>query len=302
MAPPARPRPPPGSPAAWFLAARPKTLPAAVAPVLVGAGIAVDRGAFAAAPAAAALVGALLIQVGTNFANDYFDHRKGVDTEDRVGPTRAVQAGLLTPRAMLAGAVAAFGAATLCGAYLTAVAGWPVVAIGLASIISGVLYTGGPVPLGYVGLGDAFVFVFFGLVAVGGTYYVQALDLAPAALLAGVAMGSLITAILVVNNLRDIDTDAASGKRTLAVRLGESGTRAEFVVLLVVAYAVPLVGVALYGWPRGSLLALATAPLALRPLRAVLRPRAPALLNPALGATARLSALYGLFLALGFAA
>lgn len=302
MALPARPPPPPGSPAAWILAARLHTLPAAVAPVLVGTGIAVDRGAFAPVPALAALLGALLIQVGTNFANDYFDFRKGADTDDRVGPTRAVQAGLLTPREMLAGTVAAFGAATLCGAYLTVVAGWPVVAIGLASIASGVLYTGGPAPLGYVGLGDLFVFVFFGLVGVGGTYYVQALDLAPLAVLAGVAMGSLITAILVVNNLRDIDTDAASGKRTLAVRLGETGTRAEFVGLLALAFAVPLVGVAFCGWPRGSLLALATAPLALAPLRAVMAPRAPARLNPALGATARLSVLYGFLLALGFAA
>ena len=302
MALPTPPAPAAGSLASWVLAARPKTLPAAIAPVLVGTGLAVERGAFALWPALAALLGALLIQVGTNFANDYFDFRKGADTETRVGPTRAVQSGLLTPREMLAGTAAAFGTATACGAYLTAVAGWPVVAIGLASMAAGVLYTGGPAPLGYVGLGDPFVFVFFGLVAVGGTYYVQALELAPAALLAGVAMGSLITAILVVNNLRDIDTDEASGKRTLAVRLGERGTRAEFALLLAVAYAVPLVGVALFSWPRATLLALATAPLALAPLRAVYAPRDPARLNPALGATARLSALFAVCLALGFVA
>lgn len=292
----------PGSPGAWVLAARPHTLPAAVAPVLVGTGLAARDGVFAAGPAAAALAGALLIQVGTNFANDYSDFHKGADTADRVGPTRAVQAGLLSPRAMRAGAVGAFGAAAVFGLYLTLIAGWPVVAIGLASIAAGILYTGGPAPLGYVGLGDASVFVFFGLVAVAGTYYVQALSVAPEALLAGAAMGALITAILVVNNLRDIDTDAASGKRTLAVLLGERGTRVEYVLLLLVAYAVPLVGVAGFGWPRATLMALATAPLALRPFRAVMAARDPARLNPALGDTARLAVLFGLVLALGFVA
>jgi 1,4-dihydroxy-2-naphthoate octaprenyltransferase len=287
---------------AWLLAARPKTLPAAVAPVLVGTGLAARDGAFAAGPAVAALGGALLIQIGTNYANDYFDFRKGADTRDRVGPTRAVEAGWLGPTAVRNAAILAFAAATLCGLYLTAVAGWPVVAIGVASVASGVLYTGGPLPLGYFALGDLFVFVFFGLVAVAGTYYVQALSVAPAALLAGAAMGALITAILVVNNLRDIDTDAASGKRTLAVLIGERATRAEYAVLLAAAYAVPLVGVARQGWPSASLLALATAPLAARPLRAVMAARDPALLNPALGETARLAVLFGLALALGFLA
>lgn len=296
------PAPAPGSPRAWFLAARPKTLPAAVAPVLVGTGLAARDGVFAVGPAAAALAGALLIQIGTNLANDYSDFHRGADTGDRVGPTRAVQAGWLSPRAVRAGAAAAFAAATVCGAYLTLVAGWPVVAIGLASIAAGVLYTGGPAPLGYVGLGDAFVFVFFGLVAVGGTYYVQALAFTPEALLAGAGMGALITAILVVNNLRDIDTDAVSGKRTLAVILGERGTRAEFALLLLVGYAAPLIGVAGFGWPRATLIALATAPLALRPFRAVMSARDPVRLNPALGDTARLAVLYGLALALGFVA
>jgi 1,4-dihydroxy-2-naphthoate octaprenyltransferase len=294
--------PAPGSLRAWVLAARPKTLPAAVAPVLVGAGLAAHDEVFATGPALAALAGALLIQIGTNFANDYFDFRKGADTETRVGPTRAVQAGLLDAGAVRTGTILAFALATACGVYLAAVAGWPIVAIGIASIAAGVLYTGGPLPLGYVGLGDAFVFVFFGLVAVAGTYYVQALSLAGEALLAGAAMGALITAILVVNNLRDIDTDAASGKRTLAVLLGERWTRVEYACLLGAAYAVPVIGIARQGWPGATLLTLATAPLALRPLRAVLGAREPARLNPALGDTARVAVLYGFALALGFAA
>ncbi|MEN8374190.1 MAG: 1,4-dihydroxy-2-naphthoate polyprenyltransferase [Gemmatimonadota bacterium] len=287
---------------AWILAARPRTLPAAVAPVLVGTGLAASHGALARGPALAAMAGALLIQVGTNFANDYFDFHKGADTDARVGPVRAVHAGLLGSRAVAAGSAGAFLGATACGVYLTAVAGWPVVVIGLASIAAGVLYTGGPVPIGYVGLGDPFVFVFFGLVAVGGTYYVQALTLAPDALLAGAAMGALITAILVVNNLRDMDTDAAAGKRTLAVLLGEVGTRAEFALLVAVAFAIPLVGVVEYGWPSTTLFALATAPLALGPVRAVMARRDPARLNRALGSTARLVALFGILFTLGLVA
>ena len=286
---------------AWLLAARPRTLTAALAPVLVGAGLAAHHGRFALGPAAAALAGAVLIQIGTNLANDYYDFVRGGDTADRVGPVRVTQAGLVPPRSVRRAMVLVLAAAMLPGAYLVAVAGWPIVWIGLASIACAVLYTGGPFPLAYHGLGDAFVFVFFGLIAVGGTYYVQALAWPPDALLAGAGLGALSTALLVVNNLRDIETDARAGKRTLAVRLGRAGTRAEYVLLLAVAALVPLVGFMALGWPPTVLLALAAAPLSVRPLEAVLSVSDPRALIPALAGTARVVALYGALLALGLA-
>ena len=295
--PPALPRP--GSPGAWLLAARPKTLPAAMAPVLVGSGLAAADARFAAGPALAALAGALLIQIATNFANDYYDFLKGADTEARLGPTRAAQAGLLPPSAVRTGALVTFGLATLAGLYLTWVAGWPIVVIGVLSIAAGLAYTAGPFPLAYMGLGEPFVFLFFGLVAVGGTYYVQALDVTPGALLAGVGVGALSTAILVVNNLRDLETDAAVGKRTMAVRLGPGGTRAELVLLVVLAFAVPAAGVLLLGWSPATLLVIAALPLAGPPLRTALHYRDPRELNPALGATARLLTAYAGLLTLG---
>jgi 1,4-dihydroxy-2-naphthoate octaprenyltransferase len=284
---------------AWVLAARPKTLTAAAAPVFVGTGLAAYLAEPAWLPAAGALLGALLIQVGTNLANDYSDFVRGGDTEERVGPVRVTQAGLLAPGAVKRGAAVALGLAMLVGVYLVAVAGWPVVVIGLASVACAVLYTGGPYPLAYHGLGEVFVFVFFGLVAVGGTYYVQALAWPMDALLAGAGLGALSTALLVVNNLRDIDTDAKAGKRTLAVRLGPQGTRVEYLALLVVAAMVPPVGVSLLGWPTASLAALLVGPLCLAPLRAVFDFRDPRELIPALGATARVTAMYGILLALG---
>ena len=284
---------------AWILAARPKTLTAAAAPVLVGTGLAAHLAEVAWLPAAAALVGALLIQVGTNFANDYYDYVRGGDTEERVGPVRVTQAGLLSPEAVKRGMVLVLGLAMLVGVYLVAVGGWPIVTIGLASVACAVLYTGGPYPLAYHGLGDVFVFVFFGLIAVGGTYYVQTLRWPPDALLAGAALGALSTALLVVNNLRDIDTDAKAGKRTLAVRLGPAGTRVEYVALLLIAAAVPALGVSLLGWPPAALASLLVAPLCWAPLRAVFRYEHPGELIAALGATARVTAAYGVLLTLG---
>lgn len=286
---------------AWLLAARPKTLTAAVAPVLVGTGLAAHDGRLAVGPAVAALVGAVLIQIGTNLANDYYDFVRGGDSADRVGPVRVTQAGLLAPEAVRRAMVLVLASATIPGAYLVAVGGWPIVWIGLASLACAVLYTGGPYPLAYHGLGDVFVFVFFGLVAVGGTYWVQARSWPPDALLAGTGLGGLSTALLVVNNLRDIETDARAGKRTLAVRLGRSGTRAEYVLLLLVAAAVPVIGVTMYAWPPLALAALLVAPLCASPLRAVMRARDPRALVPALGATARVVALYGALLTLGLA-
>lgn len=286
---------------AWALAARPKTLSAAVAPVLVGTGLAAHHGRMAALPAVAALAGAVLIQIGTNLANDYYDFVRGADTPGRVGPLRVTQGGLIPPETVRRATWLVLGLALVPGAYLVWVGGWPVLAIGLASLACAVLYTGGPHPLAYHGLGDLFVFVFFGLLAVGGTYWVQALAWPADAALAGAGVGALSTAILVVNNLRDIDTDARAGKRTLAVRIGPAATRAEYALLLLVAAVVPLVGVAALEWPGAALATLLVVPLAAAPLGVVMGSSDPRELVAALGATARLVALYGALLAVGLA-
>ena len=204
----------------WLVAARPRTLPAAVAPVLVGTALAGTEDVFKPLRFAAALVGSIFIQIGTNLANDYSDARRGADTEDRLGPVRVTAGGLMPPRRVLVGTWVAFGIAVAAGAYLAAVAGWELLVVGVLSIAAGVLYTGGPRPYGYEGLGELFVFVFFGLVAVGGSYFVQTEDLRWEAVALGVPVGLLAAAILVVNNVRDIETDRRAGKRTLAVRLG----------------------------------------------------------------------------------
>lgn len=219
----------------WLLAARPKTLAAGLTPVLIGSAMAGAAGHFHLAAALCAGLGALLIQIGTNFANDYFDFVKGTDTEARVGPTRATQAGLVPPRTMRVATVLVFALAFLPGAYLVYRGGWPFLAIGAISVACGVLYTGGPWPLGYLGLGDLFVLVFFGPVAVGGTYYVQALELPAAVLVAGLMPGLFSTAILTVNNLRDADTDVRTGKKTLAVRFGKPFARWEYLLSVLVA-------------------------------------------------------------------
>ena len=289
----------PSKPALWLMAARPKTLPAAAAPVLAGVGLALHHRVFAAGPAFAALIGALLIQVATNLANDYFDFVKGGDTETRIGPIRVTQAGLMSPERVKRGMLVVLALAVLNGAYLVFVGGWPILVVGVASLICAVAYTGGPFPLAYNGLGDVFVFVFFGLVAVAGTYWVQALAVDPGALLAGAGLGAFTTAILVVNNLRDRETDEAAGKRTLAVRLGDRATVAEYVLCLLVAAVVPLVGVVRLGWPPAVLLAwvgvLASIPALLRVIAFEDR----IALNPALGGTAKGVGLYGLGLGLG---
>ncbi len=281
----------------WLAAARLRTLPAAVAPVVVGVACAHAGGAVAWGPAVAALVGALLIQIATNFANDVFDAEKGADTPDRKGPVRAVAAGLITARAMRAAMIATFAAAVAVGAYLAAVGGWPVIAIGVASIAAGVLYTGGPWPLGYHGLGDPFVFGFFGAVAVGGTTYVAGGAVTALALWLSVPVGAIATAILVVNNLRDRETDARVGKRTLAVRFGRGFALAEYAGLLAVAHAVP-VGLALSGRPWVALGA-ATAPLALGLVRALTRAEPGPAMNGLLAATARVLLLQALLLSIG---
>lgn len=282
----------------WLMAARPRTLPAAAAPVIVGTALAAHANTFQLWPALAALLGALLIQIGANFANDAFDFLKGADTKDRLGPTRVTQAGLLTPQQVFVGMWVVFGLAALIGLYLIYVGGWPILLIGVFSILAGIAYTGGPFPLGYNGLGEVFVFIFFGLAAVGGTYYVQAGEVTALAWWAAVPMGLLATAIIVVNNLRDVETDRAAGKRTLAVRLGPRGAQIEYALLVMAAYIVPL-GLWLSGLaPLGVLLTLISVPRAVQLTRTVFtvmgRP-----LNAALGGTGQLELLFGLLLATG---
>ncbi|MCP4658923.1 MAG: 1,4-dihydroxy-2-naphthoate polyprenyltransferase [bacterium] len=287
-----RPAKKPGSLQAWILASRPPTLGAAVAPVVVGAACAHALGGLRPGPTLAALIGAIWIQIGTNFANDVFDFEKGADTDTRLGPTRAVQAGLLSPVQMRWGMVAAFALAGLCGIYLTWIAGWPVVAIGLASIAAGIAYTAGPFPLGYHGLGDLFVLIFFGFVAVCGTVFVNLGAVPELAWWAAVPPGTLATAILVVNNIRDRSTDAEAGKRTLAVRLGRRGAVGEYLALVIVAYAVPVVLMLRGILGPWGLLPFLTAPLAVVASRRLIAGRGTAL-NPVLVSTARLLLIFG---------
>lgn len=292
---------PPSRVRAWILALRPKTLPAAGAPVAVGAGLGAFRDAFVPGPVLGALAGALLIQIATNLANDYFDFVRGADTEERVGPTRVTQAGLVAPSSVLAATVAALAAAFAVGLYLVSVGGMPIVVIGLVSLVCAVAYTGGPFPLAYHGLGDLFVFVFFGLVAVAGTLYLQVGAFPMEGWTAGAGVGALSTAILIVNNLRDRPTDAKVGKRTLAVRLGDDGSKAEYVLMLLVAGAVPVAGMALHGWPVAVLASWLGLAVAIRPLRTVLGFRERTDLLPALPATAAALLVYSAGLALGLA-
>jgi 1,4-dihydroxy-2-naphthoate octaprenyltransferase len=292
---------------AWLLATRPKTLLAALAPVAVGAAVAWERlagtGLFDPRAARGCLATAVRLQVGANQANDYFDVRYGADTEERIGPTRAVQAGLLSPRAVAIGTVVSFALAFLGGLYLASVAGWPLAVIGVTSILAAVGYTaGGRRSLGYLGLGDLFVFIFFGPVAVMGTAFVQLREWLPQAWWASVPVGCLAVAILVVNNYRDADTDRASGKRTLAVRFGRGFARFEYLAMLAIAFLLPTVRwwIGLEGpW---ALLVWLALPLAISPLRKVMarveRVDGPAL-NAALGDTARLTTAFGLLYALG---
>jgi 1,4-dihydroxy-2-naphthoate octaprenyltransferase len=224
----------------WLLATRPKTLWAAVAPVIIGTAMAYDTGGVHWISAAAALVSALFIQIGTNLSNDFFDFRKGADTQNRLGPVRVTQAGLLAPEKVKAAAHIAFKIAFLIGIYLVIRGGWPIVIIGLLSIFFGIIYTGGPYPLGYNGLGEIFVLIFFGPVAVGGTYYVQTLEMNWEVIAAGFSPGLLAVAILTVNNLRDIESDDKAGKKTLAVRLGKAYAQFQYVAAIILAAVIPL--------------------------------------------------------------
>jgi 1,4-dihydroxy-2-naphthoate octaprenyltransferase len=282
------------------MAARPRTLPAAIAPVLVGTAVAVlssDRlraGAFVAA-----LIGSIFIQVGTNLANDYSDARRGADDVDRLGPVRVTASGLVTPRRVLLATWIAFAGAVAVGIYLAAVAGPVILAVGAASILAGVLYTGGPRPYGYAGLGELFVFLFFGLVAVNGSYFVQLeeLDWLPFAL--SVPVGMLATAILVVNNVRDIDTDRRAGKLTLAVRMGRDRARLLYAALMLGAYALLPIGLLAADGPAWGLLAFLSLPLTAKPLRAVSERTDGPSLNRALAQTGALLGAFSVLLAAG---
>jgi 1,4-dihydroxy-2-naphthoate octaprenyltransferase len=283
----------------WALAARPRTLPAAVAPVLVGTALAIVDDEFKPFAFLAALIGSVFIQIGTNLSNDYSDARRGADTEDRLGPVRVTAGGLMPPRRVLVGTYVAFGVAVVAGIYLTAVAGPELLLVGAASIAAGVLYTGGPRPYGYEGLGELFVFLFFGVVAVVGSYYVQAQELPWEAFALSVPVGLLASAILVVNNVRDADTDRRAGKRTLAVRLGRARARRLFGAMIAVSYltvvAIPLAG-GLSWWVALPLLTLPLAPPLWRTVAT--RSDGPSL-NGALADTGRLLGLFSLLLAAG---
>jgi 1,4-dihydroxy-2-naphthoate octaprenyltransferase len=300
---------------AWLMAARPQTLPAGASPVIVGTGLAVHEGVFAPLPALFALLGALLIQVGTNFANDYYDAVKGADTDEREGFTRVTAGGLVPAESVRRAMYLTYAVAVLLGVYLVYVGGLPIVVVGLSGIAAGVLYTGGPYPYGYRGLGDLFVFVYFGLVAVVGTYYVQAvaaasvgpfpLSIPPgtvplSAVVASLPAAGLSTAILVVNNVRDLKTDRRADKRTLAVMLGYRFSRVEFALAVGMAYVVPVVFFAT-GFGPFVLLPLLTAPLAIRLGRTVFARTDGAALNPALEATGKLLAAHSVLFAVGLA-
>ncbi len=284
----------------WVMAMRPKTLPAAAAVVIAGTGAALGEGVFRLGPALAALLVALLLQIGANLANDVYDFYRGADQEGRLGPPRVTQSGLLSPKQVFAGMWLVFGLAGLLGLYLTWQAGWPVLILGVLAILSAIIYTGGPYPLAYHGLGDVFVFIFFGLVAVCGTYYVQALAVSAQAWWAAVVMGLLTANILVVNNLRDIETDRKAGKQTLAVQLGASGARREYVICLVLAYGIVTVMAALGIMSAWVLLTWLMLPQAVRLVRFIStqegRP-----LNQALAGTGQFELFFGILFALGMA-
>jgi 1,4-dihydroxy-2-naphthoate polyprenyltransferase len=287
----------PGAARVWWLAARPATLAAAVSSVLAGTAVAVHDGTVRVLPGLGALVVALAIQVGTNYANDYSDHVRGADRR-RVGPLRAASSGVVAPEHVKWAAVAAYGVAVVAGVAVGAVTSWALVVLGALAIAAGWLYTGGPRPYGYVGLGEVSVFAFFGLLATAGTTYVHELRVPPAAWAAGCATGFLACAILAINNLRDIETDAVAGKRTLAVRLGRGGTRALIAAFLAGAMVAPPAA-AVVGWaPRWAALPLLAAPLAFAVARATASTEAPVLVR-ALKRAAELEVWWALLWTLG---
>jgi len=287
----------PASLQAWMLAIRPKTLPAGAMPVVLGSALAAADGQFRPFPALVALICALGIQVATNFINEIYDFRKGADTAERLGPTRTVAAGLISEKKMITVSASLAGAVFLLGLYLVSIAGWPILVIGLLSLLFAWGYTGGPYPIAYSGLGDFFVFLFFGLVAVGGTYYVQAQTLTLPILLAAVAPGAFSVNILLVNNIRDIATDRKVGKMTLPARIGGDWARRLYIALTVLAYLVPAL-LWLNHYSPWVLLSLCSAPLAFMMIRRLYASEGKEL-NQVLAGTGKLMTLHGLLFAAG---
>ncbi|KUL30124.1 1,4-dihydroxy-2-naphthoate polyprenyltransferase [Chlorobium limicola] len=281
----------------WMLAIRPKTLPAGAVPVILGSAIAAADGEFSFPSAFVALVCALGIQVATNFINEIYDFRKGADTAERLGPTRTVAAGIISEKKMITVSITLLSLVFLLGMYLVYTAGWPILLIGLLSMLFAWAYTGGPWPIAYSGLGDFFVFVFFGLVAVGGTYYVQAFELPFPVLLAAAAPGAFSVNILLVNNIRDIATDRTVGKMTLPARIGGAGARSLYVALTVVAYLVPLL-VWLNGYSVWGLLSLFSLPLATSMIGKLYRSEGREL-NAVLAGTGKVMTVHGLLFSVG---
>lgn len=282
----------------WWLASRPKTLSAAIAPVLVGSAVAYSESGFDFIAALAALLVGLLIQVGTNFYNDYADFKRGADTAERLGPMRVTQSGLLAPQTVRWAAILTFTMAGLIGVYLIWLAGWPVALIGLAAILAGLAYTAGPWPLAYNGLGDLFAWIFFGFVAVCGTAYVQLRQVPFLGWMGGLAIGAMITALLAVNNIRDIETDRSAGRRTIPVVFGRSGGMLEYGFCLFVAYLTPLYIFVTFRQHLWHLLPILTLPEAIRLFRFI-QVTEGRNLNKALAGTARLVLWYGVFMAVG---
>ncbi|WP_249020859.1 1,4-dihydroxy-2-naphthoate polyprenyltransferase [Conexibacter sp. S30A1] len=283
----------------WVMAARPRTLPLGVAPVLVGTALAGFLGVFHPLRFVAAVLGAVFIQIGANLSNDYSDAHRGADTEERLGPVRVTAGGLVPPRQVLIATYITFGIAILCGVYLIAVAGWQILLIGVASIIAGVLYTGGPRPYGYEGLGEVFVFLFFGVAAVAGSYFAQVRHFSWESLVLSVPVGLIAAAVLVVNNVRDLDTDRRANKRTLAVRLGRERARTMYAAMLICAYPVALLPWLLGPLRAWLLLPLATLPLAGRLIGVVSRHTDGPTLNGALAGTGQLQLGFCVLLAAG---
>ena len=284
----------------WLLAIRPKTLWAAVAPVIIGTAMAFEAGSFQLLAGAAALFGGTMIQIGTNLANDFFDFKKGADSRRELGPVRVTQAGLVTPGEIKTAMVLAFSLAFLAGIYLVYLGGWPIVAIGILSITFGVLYTATKLALGYSGLADFFVLIFFGPVATGGTYYVQTLEINVIVILAGLAPGLFSVAILTVNNLRDIETDRNADKKTLAVRFGAAFAKAEYVFAIVIASLIPLIIYLTTSEHIKATIAAVVILLSLRPIRKVLKNTDGTELNSVLAQTAQILLLYSLLFAIGW--
>ena len=283
----------------WVMAARPKTLPLGVAPVLVGTALAGYLHIFYPLRFVAALLGSVFIQVGANLSNDYSDAHRGADTEDRLGPVRVTAGGLVPPRQVLIATYVTFGLAVLCGAYLIAVAGWQLLLIGVASIVAGVLYTGGPRPYGYEGLGEVFVFLFFGIAAVAGSYFAQVRDFSWESLVLSAPIGLIAAAVLVVNNTRDIDTDRRANKRTLAVRIGRERSRRMYAAMVLIAYPVALIPW-LFGPLRAwLLLPFLTLPLAMGVIRIVSTHSDGPSLNRALAKTGQLQLCFCVLLSVG---